>query len=371
MKKGRREALTECLREAALNDDALNELPRQIATLVGGMSCIVLHQPKDGVIENFTYNAFGPEHLPIYMTEFANEDPWTKIGLERAVNRAVSIDRYLSLAEFERTRICNEFARPHGLESRHCVGIVLPAKTGTGVIGVQRNKRQGAFGPVDEAILQSVAPELRHFFEVRSRLARAERRAKTAEALFDRFVMGVLLVDSECRVLFANEAVLALLRQGDGLSYGAGRRISASVRCITQHLHMVVRQVAYSPDAESHEEGLVVNRASGAPLQLAIAPFRYPHLGHKASVLILVQDPSAGVDGLRAILGKMFRFSAGETDVALGLAEGKTLPQIARERGVLVSTVQTQLKRALEKSGLRKQSALVAAVGRVPLLRSR
>jgi DNA-binding CsgD family transcriptional regulator len=68
---------------------------------------------------------------------------------------------------------------------------------------------------------------------------------------------------------------------------------------------------------------------------------------------------------LATALKSRFALSAAETDIALALAEGRTMMQIVRMRGVSLHTVRAQLKAIFHKTGARSQAQLVAMVLRL------
>jgi DNA-binding CsgD family transcriptional regulator len=68
------------------------------------------------------------------------------------------------------------------------------------------------------------------------------------------------------------------------------------------------------------------------------------------------------------LLKRRFDLSRSEAQVALAVARGHALAEIARLRGVGLATVRTQLKSALAKTGLRRQAQLAAFIA--PLMAS-
>lgn len=361
--------LLECVHGAALDSAALKAIPERLAQLVGGMSCIVLDQPASGHAEALAYNVFAAEHEQTYISQFAADDPWTLIATHHGMGSAVSSDRHLPLREFERTRIYNEFARPNRLEPTHCLSVILPASSGMGIIGIQRNRSQGAFGAEHEALLNRVLPQFSHLLELRRRLAGAEARARMAENMFDHLADGVIAVGADCRIFFSNRAATAMLRGGDGLCPRPGQRLGAEAA--EDQAALRARVAAASAGAGS--AALQLRRSSGAPqLRVLVSPLSNGDPAMQgARALLLVHDPASQPRGLPAMLAQMFGLSRAEAEVALAVAQGKTIRQIAEERGVLISTVQTQLKRALEKTGTRKQSALATLVAGLPRLHMR
>ena len=66
----------------------------------------------------------------------------------------------------------------------------------------------------------------------------------------------------------------------------------------------------------------------------------------------------------QASLRSQFMLTPAETQIALGIAEGKTLAAIAEIRKVAVSTARDQLKSVFAKTGTHRQAELVALLAR-------
>ena len=66
----------------------------------------------------------------------------------------------------------------------------------------------------------------------------------------------------------------------------------------------------------------------------------------------------------QASLRSRFVLTPAEAQIALGIAEGKTLAAIAEMRNVAVSTARDQLKSVFAKTGTHRQAELVAFAGR-------
>ena len=61
-----------------------------------------------------------------------------------------------------------------------------------------------------------------------------------------------------------------------------------------------------------------------------------------------------------ASLRSRFCLTPAEAQIALGIADGKTLAAVAEVRGVSVSTARAQLKSVFVKTGTHRQAELVA-----------
>lgn len=360
-------SLLEHIYEAALDDEVLATLPAQIAQFVGGRSCVIQRHEADGSCELLSFNHFGAELAAEYARHFAGSDPWVHALRQNSHGAVVSVDRYLGRSEYMSSFGYNEFARKNRLDMIHCVGTVSPLP-GNAFVGfaVHRGLRQSAFDVAEEQKLQALFPHLRRLLMLRARIGAADRKAETADGMFAQLPVAILLLQSDARVVYASEQALALLARGDGLAWAPGGRVRAERQSDSQALRSEIAR------ASSRMAGgaLQVQRSSGArALQLVIAPFAPRDALANQGAMILAVDPESQAAGLADVLIDLFGLSKAEARVAAALAEGKTLPMIAEMNGVKLSTVQTQLKRALDKTGARRQTDLVALVSRAPRLR--
>jgi DNA-binding CsgD family transcriptional regulator len=83
--------------------------------------------------------------------------------------------------------------------------------------------------------------------------------------------------------------------------------------------------------------------------------------------LLVVSDPELRLGPSPDLLGSIFRLTPAEVQVALGVARGKKLAEIAADHGNKVGTVRTHAKAVFAKTGTRGQAELAALVGRLVL----
>ncbi|MSO75674.1 MAG: helix-turn-helix transcriptional regulator [Alphaproteobacteria bacterium] len=89
--------------------------------------------------------------------------------------------------------------------------------------------------------------------------------------------------------------------------------------------------------------------------------------GTPAVVLILISDPDREKSGIARDLRALYGLTPAEADVAVALAEGKTLDRVAEERGVSRETVRFQLKAIYAKTGTSRQAELARLVLTAPV----
>jgi DNA-binding CsgD family transcriptional regulator len=65
----------------------------------------------------------------------------------------------------------------------------------------------------------------------------------------------------------------------------------------------------------------------------------------------------------------MFGLTPAEACLAVGLASGKRIEDIAEERGVRMPTLRTQMRGILHKTGTRRQADLIRLIVGLPAVR--
>ena len=85
------------------------------------------------------------------------------------------------------------------------------------------------------------------------------------------------------------------------------------------------------------------------------------------SFALLVFTPVGAERGASLeLIQSLFGLTAAEARVARGVSMGRTLEDIAGEGGVAMTTVRSQLRRVLEKTGCGRQAELAAVLARIP-----
>lgn len=87
-----------------------------------------------------------------------------------------------------------------------------------------------------------------------------------------------------------------------------------------------------------------------------------PPIEADGAVLFLVRRKSLALD---EVLSSKFGLTAAETRVVVRMAEGASIGEIAGRHGVRPATVRSQLKSIFLKTGMHRQSQLVALVARL------
>lgn len=181
-------------------------------------------------------------------------------------------------------------------------------------------------------------------------------QAQTLQAILDQMPQGTILCDCTSRLIYANSVALSFLTAADGIQLHGGMVIAAigdrkALRAaVAQACHMT------APRAET----LFIRRAAGPPLLVSAAPIQ----GEGTRwALLLVHAVSDLGEKATSRLQHLFRLSPAEADIAVKLANGFNLSEIANERHVSMGTIRTQLKSLASKLGCRRQAEIAVLVG--------
>jgi DNA-binding CsgD family transcriptional regulator/PAS domain-containing protein len=188
----------------------------------------------------------------------------------------------------------------------------------------------------------------------------------------DRLPIGLVVVDASGRILSTNATAKAILVRADGLIQTNGR-IGACQHLEAKSLLRCIDEIACGVGSAGRDGGtaLRVTRRSGeAGYILLLSPLGEPRetagVAGETRVLVLIEDLATAAPRIGDHLKCIFEFTAAEATVAAGLAEGRTPRDIAEKRGVRLSTVRTQLKAILAKTGVSRQADLVRLIARLP-----
>jgi DNA-binding CsgD family transcriptional regulator len=191
-----------------------------------------------------------------------------------------------------------------------------------------------------------------------TRIRQLERAPETA---YHALPQPVLVLRGDAGIEYANAAADALLVRGNLLAAAGGHLVRAGSYSsaklglfLSAASRGIAQQVAIFASAPIASAGAVLH-LTRLPPETAFEA-RWP----RASVLATVQlQPAIDTAAKLPALARRFGFTSAESDILKELSSGATPSDIAERRQVRVSTVRTQIRGLLEKSGSRRQADLV------------
>jgi DNA-binding CsgD family transcriptional regulator len=225
---------------------------------------------------------------------------------------------------------------------------------------------------------QSVADQLRHHFVeamknlVHSRETFAE--LGMARELLEQLDYPMLLVDKTRGIWHNNGRAEVMLKTGTVVSNRAGLLAchdKVDDGALTAAIYEL--QALDGKPQTTPIRRVVSLRGSDGRVYLALISATQPArtmgaFGHGACALIILHDPrEARQEQDLLVLTECFDFTPAEARVAIAIAKGANLKQIAQRTGTGLSTVRTHLQRVMQKTAVERQTDLVRVLMALPV----
>jgi DNA-binding CsgD family transcriptional regulator len=169
-------------------------------------------------------------------------------------------------------------------------------------------------------------------------------------ACFEAHPDAQFVLDPACTIVAANRAARQLIEEQQGPRVLAERLVAngaETLRLLAERVERTIR--TQEPSAET-----TLSLSPMLEFVARILPLG-PELGR---ALMIVRRREAPAQLAR----ERFQFTPAESYVALCLADGLTVAEIAERRGISIETVRCHLKQAFVKAGVHRQAELVAVM---------
>jgi DNA-binding CsgD family transcriptional regulator len=326
----------------------------------------------DTIALRATTTNYNPWAQQQYVAYFHKLDPftngWRAIGTPGIFFGRELVDPKVLL----KSEIYNDYCR--GLGIFHTLGAGVDVGSDTNLIlGVHRPIEQKDFGAADRSRLELVLPPLARAAQIHALLKSAGLQRSLASEMLTKISVAAIVVDGQCRVLFANDAADQLLKAGDGLNLQQARLKTRDPRQDAILQQAVTRVSATTRrGAEPPSDVLAVRRAHRRPLSVLVAPFwreAWHWTGGSAdpSAIIFANDPDVRRYPAIRALTTLYRLTPAEARLREALLQGERVADYAERVGVSTNTAATQLKQIFAKTETRRQADLMRLIFSNPI----
>ena len=213
--------------------------------------------------------------------------------------------------------------------------------------------------------VRRLLPHIRETVRVQVALGRAGTLGMTLENLLDATGLGVVQLDGRGRIVAANDRARSLLRTGDVL-FDTGGSLFARTPEANDELQDLLTRALPPFGTRGVGGSMIARRPSGPPpLVLHVIPVdgRDTHPGAwPVAALVLVPSVAEAADVDVGAVAELLRFTRAESQVAVLLARGMSVREVAAATGRRPSTVRSHVKHMFTKHGLNRQADLVRLV---------
>ena len=250
--------------------------------------------------------------------------------------------------------------------TRNSLHVRLDGPDGSRIVWVLADSIDGAeWSPAQIGLIRRLLPHVRQFVRVRHTLAEAGALGASLGAMLDSSAAGVVQLDRRGRIVEANDRARSLLRRGDGLLDRNGS-LDARAPADNAELQRLLARALPRFGGQGVGGSMTVGRTLDLPrLVLHVSPVddgEGDMRAKRVAALALIVDPGSRTRIDPDLVAATLELTPMESRVAVWLAEGKTVRDIARALGRTENTVRWHMKNIFNKHDISRQFELVQLV---------
>jgi len=236
----------------------------------------------------------------------------------------------------------------------------------TAAVALLRDKQSGAWSLADLRVISEIVPHLKRALNIHSEFIRLRIQYDALQKGLDRLVIGLILFDSSAHPVYVNPTAKAIIKGHPGLSLkDDGLFLNPPVKDI--NLKQTILDVAKIDPEDSWKQ----TRAIGVthpdvetPLPVLVTPMHAHQLTsgmdyEGAKVAVFLSDSNQKQPISTENLVSVYHLSQSEAQVAIGIANGQCIDEIAVSTCRSTHTIRSQLKATFAKVGVTRQSDLI------------
>lgn len=327
------------------------------------------NQPDHGFLVTSGFD----EDFGYLFLERYQDNPLARSVLVAGAGSAVDQTSLLNSRMLRRTAFHTDILVPQGIRGHIAIGLRLSDQTDTGGVSVSLNSTNARQARHVVEVLNAIGPVLQHAASAAIRLPLSDLPVAT---VLEALPTAVMIVDATGCVTFMNAKAQALTRAGEGFDVRRRQLIvhdrsdhSALMRLISAATATNLKCAASSSVCRVHRPN------QKAPLIVHVYAMRDAHdqfalsrVSHAIVFLSRPEDDAQHSSASESRLRALFNMTRAEARVALSIAKGKNIPEVAKRLGVSEGTIHTHLHRVFEKTGIRRQSSLARMLTRTGIL---
>lgn len=308
-----------------------------------------------------------PESLKLYDEYYQFASPFRNTIVKMRVGDCFCRIEHCPDDEYERTEIYQDFFRTQDIYNFEYHTICKRPGFAGGIV-FSRPKSQNWFTANERMAMSFIMPHLRRAFEVYINFADVQTENQTILAALATMPKGVIVIDKDHKIKFANRRAESMISKNDGLVVDCGGSLRASFTADDKKLSMLLNGI-FSPAIDNlayHGGAHQISRSDGSrPLQVLVSPFAahiFLGAGTEVMAMIFVHDPDERIETHETVLIQLYGLTPAEGHIAAILANGMSINEASAILNITHNTARTHLKHIFSKTDTNRQSDLVKLI---------
>jgi DNA-binding CsgD family transcriptional regulator len=265
----------------------------------------------------------------------------------------------------EDSALYQDWMKPNGVF--HIAGAqIVDTKTHQAGVVVLRSEKAGVWGKGEIRILDELLPHMSRALRIHSEFTFLRLRQDALLKGLDRLVIGLILYDRNARPVYINPTAKAIIDTHPALQMQEGKLFLVNPEDEKNLRQTIIDTAEIDPD-DSWKQSVAIGICHPdikVPLPLLVTPM-HAHLitsdldYEGAKVAVFLSDPNLQQPISIESLVSVYGLTPSEAQVAISLANGHSIDQIANQSHHSAHTIRSQLKSVFRKTGVSRQSELI------------
>lgn len=362
---GHQSGTVQLIYEAALDFNRWPAVLEQLADDLGAsVACLVRHDiaTSEGTMVMVRTD---PRFARLYSEHYARLNVFAQRAGNRPPQTVITDRMVLPKEELFSTEFYDGFMLPQHVHTLMNL-YLLSEGTSSTRIALARSPRAGEWDQEHTRRLSSLAPHLHHAARVNRQFEAVHLSAETAFSALDRLTLGIVIVDDQSHVFFANRAAQEMVAAADGLAIDSAG-LSVAHRAQSAVLRRLIAEAATEVGIPGSGSGLSAARPSlRRPYSLLVTPLRRSQgwcFPKQSGAVVLIRDPERAPSLSACYLRRRYGLTPAEAAVTMEIMKGGGLGEAAQALSVSLTTARTHLQHVFEKTGTHRQAELVRLIG--------
>lgn len=349
--------------DAALDRGRWPQVLERIDDAVGGRVLFGVYDPASGLS-----SLHSPRIDPARVQDllgWAPRNPLLPLGVGRTPGEVFTIGDFISREQFTDSDFYNEWWQPAGFDTEPLTTNLLVDRDATGILTCHRPSGLPPYDAVARHLFATLAPHLVRAVAIQRRTYQLELTGRAALAGFDRLDQGLILVDAQARLIFANRRADELLELGDSVVVEDGALGTVDADDAHRLRALIGSCSIDNPDRIGG--GMSLRSHGRMPLHVQVTPVgsdwsdgAVPLVSRwQASAMLLITAPETGASAQIETLRERYGLTRAEAVFALEIVKGGGRRATAERLGITDGTARSHLSKIFDKTGVNRQAELV------------